>query len=60
MTRQVQRAAALLLASLLVWPLFGMWGLLGMLPLLPIWIAIVLFWPALRSKPDGEDTSFWR
>jgi hypothetical protein len=51
MTRRLKLAAAILLVSLLVWPIVGMWGLFGILPLVPIWIAIILFWPS----PNWED-----
>ena len=53
MMRLLKIAAASLLASLLVWPFFGMWGLFGILPLVAIWIAIFLFWPSPKSEGDN-------
>ena len=53
MMRLLKIAAAALLASLLVWPFFGMWGVLGILFLVPIWIAFFLFWPS----PESEDNN---
>jgi fatty acid desaturase len=54
MTRRLKLAAAIVLASLLLWPFFGMWGLFGILPLVPVWIAIFLFWPSPKSEDDQK------
>jgi hypothetical protein len=53
MMRLLKIAAASLLASLLVLPFVGMLGLFAILPLVPIWIAIYLFWPSPKSEDDN-------